>query len=57
MVSATIVVQLNSSGSCSGQGRRVVFSGETLCSPSASLHPGLKICYIEFYAGDKPVMD
>ena len=51
MVSATIVVQLNSSGSCSGQGRRVVFSRETLYSPCASLHPGLKIVTSNFMLG------
>ena len=51
MVSATIVVQLNRSSSFSGQSRRVVFSGDTLYSPSASLHPGLKIVTSNFMLG------
>ena len=43
-------------GSSPGQGHCVVFSGKTLYSQSASLHPGVQMG-ISKYVGGSPAMD
>ena len=43
-------------GSSLGRGHCVVFSGETLYSQSASLHPGVQMGTSK-YAGGSPAMD
>ena len=47
----------NSPGSSPGWDHCVVFSGKTLNSHSASLHPSVQVGTGEFNAGGNPVMD
>jgi len=49
--------RLSGPGSSPGQGHCVVFLGNTLCSDSASLHPGVQMGTSEFNPGASPAMD
>ena len=39
-----------------GRGHCIVFLGKTLCSHSASLHPGVEMSTSKFNAGGNPAM-
>jgi len=56
MVSA-LVSGSSGLGSRPGRGHCVVFSGKTLHSHSASLHPGVEMGTGELNAGGNPAMD
>jgi len=56
MVSA-LVSGSSGPGSSPGRGHCVVFSGKTLYSHSASLHPGVQMGTGDLNAGGNPAMD